>query len=201
MCWDLEKKYIFVHIPKTGGTKIEKELFNCINNINKGYGVVNNKAMQHYSIIEIINYLNKKFKIEYNDINNFYKFTIVRNPYTRFISEYYWPGNQYGYYKNKTIDEFINVIENKLNNNSFNDNDYEDHHYQQYKYIYDDNNKICVNEIFKFENFDKIINKFNLSNKIIHKCSVNNKLELNEEQKNRIYKMYEKDFELFNYFK
>jgi len=62
------KKWAYVHIPKTGGTSIS-------NILNKEDGSF--KVTGHDSV--------DLFK----NLHNYYKFTFVRNPYSRFISTYY----------------------------------------------------------------------------------------------------------------
>ena len=62
-------KWVFVHIPKTGGSSISHIL-------NKIEGTESIKT--HGSILEVK-----------DNISDYYKFTIVRNPYTRFMSEYF----------------------------------------------------------------------------------------------------------------
>ena len=62
-----------------------------------------------------------------------------------------------------------------------------------------------VNKLFKFEEFPKIINflnekNYNLRKKKNFNVSKNNKkIILNNTQKNKIYELYKKDFEIFEY--
>ncbi len=64
---------IFIHIGKTAGTSIE----NCIKNKYKCY---NHSAIeQHSSIIDYQQRVN---------LDNYFKFVVVRNPYTRLWSQY-----------------------------------------------------------------------------------------------------------------
>ena len=83
MVWCNKHKIIFVHIPKTGGTSIEKAL--KLTSREKGYGVnKEKKAVQHYDYNEYRNSLgSEKF-------DKYYKFTISRNPYEKVISEFFW---------------------------------------------------------------------------------------------------------------
>ena len=76
---------VFIHIPKCAGTTVEKiigtstpdEYFSSWKNIQKG----KLKTSQHFTYLELKNDL---------DINwdEFFVFSIVRNPYARFVSEY-----------------------------------------------------------------------------------------------------------------
>lgn len=67
MQYNSKKKYLFCHIPKTAGRSIENVLF------GKTYG-------GHYKLSQF-----NKFLTDYNE---YYKFTIVRNPYDRLVSTY-----------------------------------------------------------------------------------------------------------------
>ena len=58
-----EKRYIFIHIPRTGGTTVEKIFFNRL------------RQSEHLTIDSYKNY------------NNYFIFTFVRNPYLRIISD------------------------------------------------------------------------------------------------------------------
>ena len=67
-------KTIFIHIPKNAGTSIE-EYFG-----NKSVRI---QPEKHADIYEI----KKKFK---NSYNNYRKFTIIRNPYDKMVSWYFY---------------------------------------------------------------------------------------------------------------
>ena len=88
-----DKKYIFIHKPKTGGTSIEQLLFKVDGidikskpmrflpePIRNKYTVGSLGGNQHWPI--------DKFEITSQE--NYFCFTFVRNPYSRIISEYEW---------------------------------------------------------------------------------------------------------------
>ena len=80
-------KAIFIHIPKNAGTSIE-EYF--------GNESVRIQPSKHADIHEI----KRKFK---NSYNNYKKFTIIRNPYDKMVSWYF--------YLKRNLGENYNVIE------------------------------------------------------------------------------------------
>ena len=82
-----EHKTIFIHIPKNAGTSIET-LF-----ANNSFRIQPNK---HADIYEI----KRKFK---NSYNNYKKFTIIRNPYDKMVSWYF--------YLKKNVNENHKIIE------------------------------------------------------------------------------------------
>ena len=78
----IEKKIIFIHPGKSGGTTIEKHLNNFFEyqNIGKRNLSENNQYKRtHASLSEISLFI---------DINDYFKFTIVRNPISRLWSLY-----------------------------------------------------------------------------------------------------------------
>ena len=185
---------IFIHIPKTGGSSVEKAL--GLMKKNNGYGTdANKKAMQHYTWKDYKKKFNRVFDISY-------KFAICRNPYDRVISDYYWfPG--IGHKGKMSMNDFITHCECVVKQELYDATIYHDHFIPQHKYIYDDNNKLMVNKLFKFEKFDEVENfmKATYDTSEIPKFNVckEKKLTLTKEQKERIYKVYQKDFELLGY--
>jgi hypothetical protein len=79
---NLEKKILFLHVTKTGGTSIEYffDMFNSDSLYNpKNIYLF---APQHYPL-EVL----KKIIVDYDRL---FKFCFVRNPYSRMLSEYFY---------------------------------------------------------------------------------------------------------------
>jgi hypothetical protein len=196
MVFSDQHKVIFIHIPKTGGTSIEKSL-NCLNH-SSGYGVENGKAMQHYTW--------KDYKKNYiNRYNEYYKFSIIRNPYDKVLSDYYWLKNKITVdnFQNKTFDEYLDYCEHICKNKLYSITHHHDHFIPQYKFIFDDDKKLKVHEIFKFENFENVKkfmkSKYNCDINHENQNKVSNRIILSQKQKDRIYEIYMKDFKLLKY--
>ena len=90
------KKFLFIHIPKTAGTSIRQVLEPCgvtdYFSYSKGieeYITVKNKFPPHLTYVAAADVLAV-------DLNRFYKFTFVRNPWGRFVS-------MYEYYRKDTL--------------------------------------------------------------------------------------------------
>ena len=90
-------KYIFVHIPKCGGTSLEKQLLELegislpggntpLKNLDKSTGekYLLGRGRQHMTIDQ------------YPD-TDYFKFAFVRNPWCRMVSEYIWRQRIYNY--------------------------------------------------------------------------------------------------------
>lgn len=89
-----DKKVLFIHIPKTGGTYVENQfkinhsLENLLLTGHNDSIKINeiNFHLQHlnFSLIVEKGYYSSEF------LNSCYKFTFIRNPYTRTLSEYFF---------------------------------------------------------------------------------------------------------------
>lgn len=191
-----EKKCIFIHIPKTAGTSIEQFLKDDGKNHIDYLGVRNNRSMHHYTATDLKRELPVLF-------NTYYKFSIVRNPYDRLLSAYYWtPIPDVGYKSGKTKVEFLNYVSRVVKNNKYYDNIYNDHFMPQYMFIY--NNKLLVDNIFKYEDLEWVVSFLKKKLDIKKEFPLLNKSKIkkdfwNDNQKERIYKLYHQDFFLFNY--
>ena len=189
-----QKKLLFIHIPKCGGTSIEKSFPEKRPFI--GYGIFKNKALQH------LNYSEYK-KIYHTRWNTYETFSIVRDPYKRFISDYNFINNIY-IRKNisvLSIDDYLDRAEKILNGEEF--DKYDDHFYLQTSYIFNNENELMVKNLFKLENIDEIkdfLKKYDLL--MLHKNKgkkTNEEVILTNEQKERFYNIYKKDYELLEY--
>jgi hypothetical protein len=96
---------IFLHIPKTAGTSIEQSL-----NQNGGpmhlwslYGSTPMHALQH------LTYDGVRERVGEETFSAAKKFAIVRNPWTRVVSDYHWHSRGC-----KTFDEFLELIDRML---------------------------------------------------------------------------------------
>jgi len=193
-------KLLYIHIPKTGGSSIERK-FN-INETPGDYTLYEEKetrinnisyAPQHL----VPNLIRTKHEQLYNEYK---KFTIVRNPYTRIISEYfdyYWtrvnqPINNLNNLQKFLYDEKIMFTR--------------DHTLPQKKYF----ENIKYDYVLKFENlnveFSNMAKKFNFSGTLQHyNKSKTNILtqtyikDLNKKCIEKINTLYSEDFELLNY--
>jgi len=159
-----KEKLIYIHIPKTGGVSIEEFLqshYGYTRNaflLNHSYGtyLASNKngftiyPHMHYPLANIIKELNNN-NIEVDNTWNI--FSIVRNPYNKFISALFYaprndfkfnyltlPENQRWYYLNQALDTYIN--------SDINYNYHSNHTYPQHKFFEDVELKY---KIFKFE--------------------------------------------------
>lgn len=161
-----KNKLIFFHIPKNAGTSVSSAL---LKNENYYYPwVITSKILRKFKKTDNFFFDNfqKKIhlftshetvkKIEENIsteiFDNFFKFAVVRNPYSRFVSRY----NYLKLTNNLKEYNFTEFLENHVKKSLITD--------KQYKFLLNKNKKIGVNKILKFENINEEI--FQLSKKI-----------------------------------
>jgi hypothetical protein len=192
-----EKKCIFIHIPKTAGTSVEQFLKDNGKNEIDFIGVRNNRSLQHLTALELSRMV--------QFFNKYYKFSIVRNPYDRLLSEYYWTPLE-GYKSGKSKMNFLNYVSNIIIHKKYLNNIYNDHFIPQYFFLFNKKKKLLVNEVFKYENLEVSIDylkkklDINRDFPILNKSNLDIKKEVwTEEEKEKIYKMYMIDFIVFKY--
>jgi len=144
-----------------------------------------------------------KNKFNYDFFNNFYKFSVIRNPYDVIVSDYYWQNDKRNKNRlNYTFEQIINEIKNNiyptfrtLNLNRLMNKDY---------------TQIECDKIIKFENlneelsyvFDKLKIPFSGKLEIFKKKSynkVNYKNFYNSENIKLINNIFSKEINLFKY--
>jgi hypothetical protein len=188
-----KKELKFIHITKNAGTYIEDTV--------KKSNILFGRHHKEYGFWHrIFPNINKNVKDKYD------WFMVVRNPYTRLLSEYYceWGGIGKKNIKH-TKKEMNNYLISKIKNRS----KVGDHYTEQYKYL-DPNYNI---HIIKYENMipelKQLYKKYGLNIELIDKKinSSNEKTKIrkfttkdfNNELITLINSVYRKDFELFGY--
>ena len=195
-------KFIFIHIPKTAGNSLALFLKDHVANEvilressmgpNQGIDIIceiNSKDIKH----KPISYYNNLYK---SKIDDYYKFTIVRNPYDRLLSFYFWQkGKNHQTFNKEDFKQFI------YRNQSY-----------QHTYIWDSTlNKIDPTvHIIRFEDLINGLKEtpplkdFDFEKDYPHiNASTNTRLDwtklYDQELRDLVYKKYKRDFIFFNY--
>lgn len=199
-------KYLFIHIPKTAGSALALFLEDSLaNEVTVGFSNQTGKDQNVYAACEI-NEDKKSVKHEpheyfqglYGDrLNDYYKFTIARNPYDRMMSYHFWGSNTE--YRNFTKEGFMaRVVELG-----------EDPWSYQHKYINDDYHIIHYEnlveelkgiECLKQYDFDQLP-KINVNRARQNTPTLSYEELYDEEMKSLVYGYYKKEFESFGYHK
>lgn len=207
---DHNNKLLFIHIPKNAGTSIERTVFSSYDFKNKfdedfliGYSSKFKINLQHATIAQLL-----EFNLITNEIlEDYNSFAVVRDPFTRSISSYFWLMKDL-----KIRDSFDNFLKEKGEFSRSNLSKYnihvEDHMLNQSEFIFH-NGKVRVKEILRFENLSKSFNNYMLS--INNSAKLNSHFKKNKKNKlktlklfskeniRQIQKRYEEDFVNFNY--
>ena len=184
-----EKKIIFVHIPKTGGTSIES-LF-CSSNL---YGKEKHLMSHEY---------------DPKHLKSYFKFSFVRNPWDRSLS-YYFFRLQKSYEMFGHGDSFLNWM--KFLHNC-RDNEHKNNFFQfylsiqnQYEFIFR-NDCLMIDYVGKFENlqqdFNTVCDKIEIPRQQLpHKNKTSHKHYTeyyDDETREIVAQKYAKDIEYFGY--
>ncbi|MFW6026019.1 MAG: sulfotransferase family 2 domain-containing protein [Candidatus Woesearchaeota archaeon] len=189
-------KFIFIHIPKTGGTSVRNTLnpfCNTVKDLNDSE--TNKTKTKHIKARELKKLLPKE------TWNKYFKFAFVRNPWDRITSIYKFniEHQQPGYkdYKEKDFASFLEMIyQGKKVHISE----------PQKDYVCDEKGNLIVDFVGHFENLDKDF-KY-----ICKKLGIRKKLKLlnpsnheyykkmyNKTTKKMVNSLFKEDIEFFNY--
>jgi len=185
-------RIVFIHIPKCAGKSIWDGLGLAVCKCNLISGEA--PVYQHMLPKQL-----KDIYIGQARWNSYKKITIIRNPYDRVISDFFWLSKEAAYFNIK-FNEFLSLREDVVKNSRYSENMYYDHFYPMYYYF----ENIEYDYVLRFENLKtelprirKIFNierPFKKTNSTDHKSFV-----LTKTQKERIYKLYKQDFKQFSY--
>jgi len=214
---DHKRKFIFLHIPKNAGTSIGNYLINQFNYSMEDFPLKKDFNYYHYD----------SYRIHFDNLSEdilkeYYVFTVIRNPYDRFISEYFFNSElkklDFSLYCRKFEALWNTKYENliKLNEkptkpiNDLAGDFYNNiHRVSQSNYlngIYTDyiDKTPYINKIIKYENlnqdFEEVCNHLDIPNKLPHLNKSHKKqIRLSKKNKRYIYNLYKDDFINFGY--
>jgi hypothetical protein len=191
----MKKELKFIHITKTAGTSIEE--------VGRKNGIMWGKYHNEYGNHHAL-FPNKPKSIK----EKYDWFMVVRNPYTRILSEYHFLNNalKLGNTKedmNCTLTSWIiNASENKMNHSIFGRVG-GDHFTEQYKYL-----DPTINiRVLKFENieneFNALMKEYNYDFVLNEHLQISPKVfslkDISSDNIELIQIIYREDFELFGY--
>ena len=186
----------FIHIPKTGGNSIE---FFFLRDMNVQVSTENSKnvfidhkdlVLGNFNGVQTAHYKAQQLQQNEKFCNSNYRFTIVRHPVERFLSEYAWRnGNDNGTKLDRLLNELVEQKDYRL--------------HSCWEYITVDN-KLCVDDVFRLEdisNMEKTLSKkLGIPFVMPHdNKSKKEKPTLTKSQLDIIRRVWAKDFEEFGY--
>jgi hypothetical protein len=185
-----DKKFIFLHVPKTAGTSIHIYLKDY-------YGLQGNERLDpppdlHHKKVEDILKENSNYK-------NYFKFCVVRNPFARLFSAY----KDFRFQRGLISVDFDKFVLNEFVKNFSNDV----HFIPQHNFTHV-NDKLFVDKVIKYENLEEVSKCFKkigieFKGLSLHRESSRPNesyhAHYNDSMTRIVTDFYKKDLELFNY--
>ena len=182
---NFQHKFIFIHITQTGGCSIERAL--------------GGKLQDHRRP--------RKYQIEHgmNIFDNFFTFTVVRNPWDKIVSHYCYQRRQFRsnlkrrhLIKDMTFTQYVDALSSgvKLCNFSM----------HQHPWLVGLKGNVVVDQVLRFENlqigFDAICKKFNIDVSLPHRNRsrrAHYHTYYNNRTRDIVGNIFKKDIDLFDY--
>jgi hypothetical protein len=191
-CWDA-LKLNYWGITKCGNTSIKHSLIMASNTV-----ILEQKPDKHganswvHSEKNVL-YISSEAALSNGNIN----FTVTRHPYDRFISMYKDTQRRHNHFFRKhkdlrvsSINDLITFVENIPD-------DRREVHFRSQCYYITEKDHILPSIVFDINDTERIENT--LRTKVEKMNSINTQIHLNEEQKQKVFRIYQKDFELLGY--
>ena len=200
-----EHQCIFVHVPRCGGTSIEKAIWGqhqTEEHLRHGFI---SRYENKYQTGGLQHLLAWQIRAETGEpvFNDYFKFTVVRNPWDKLVSQYHFMAKRedlrqfIGMNADDDFTAYLELIQKKL-------------HVQwehQHKFIFDENGKSMVDFVGRYEQYDRVaawlLNRFGIRRgKLTHRNKSQRRPHheyYNDDSRERVAQMYAKDIELFQY--
>lgn len=197
-----QHKAVFFHIPKTAGYSIERFLDSeknrnaMIFHPDVVFGLNDGQFTQHLPYSDILKYVSEDV------LNEYYKFTFVRNTWDRLVSAFSYIHGQNGTkenFKNELIKKCKLLKSGKMSST--------DHYNSQMPYIFFED-KIAVDFIGRFENlqddFKTVCDALDvpfkeLGKKNFSKREDDYRLYYDDDLRNLVYETYSNEINYFNF--
>ena len=214
MILDNNNKFLFIHIPKTGGSTIKNSLI-CENSNNQYTSlrqVIEKSQPEKLITIDnedrIINTHNSIYQISRSvRIDNYFKFAFVRNPWDRIVSHYHYLVQYWDLSKSHPL-TFMDWV---LNSKSKKGRSFLDSRFAritQFSFVSDGRTKeLLLDFVGKFENlqqdFDKVCKIIDIPSQKLNTINTSRHEHYteyyNEDTKNIIGHHFRKDVKHFGY--
>lgn len=210
-----DRNTAFIHIPRTGGTLVERLLGISFDwrlpNLDRLVGCLDDSGrrfmLQHLTCEEMIQH---RF-VEAERFAQLFKFTIVRNPIFRTSSLYYYWGGKQQWGDFESFLEYAASLNLNTYDHSQSHRGIRYHLIPQYKYVYGEDGRLLVDRICRFEYYlDDVKETFDMIGLSLDTAKIDeNRLNLMTDSYQKLYSepvmefvktIYAKDFELFDYY-
>jgi len=194
-----EHLYVFVHIPKTGGTSVSYSIARRLKPYPHGWDRKFKKYKQHLTMSE----LSKHGYLSSNQFSLYFKFAFVRNPWDRFLSEFMYRKRLHGKSFSCGFKEFLINGQGDAHRRAA----IKQHIRPQCEFVYDEDGNQLVDFIGRFENqqedFNQICDKLGILHKeLTHENKSDHKPYweyYDDEIREIVAEKYKKDIKVFGY--
>ena len=216
MLLSTERKFIFVHVPKTAGSSLHNALVPFSRTSNRTLfrsflrrtPIVESPEHAHFRIHETAKKIRSKISPQVWD--TYFSFAVVRNPFDHAVSHYEYLKQ----YRNKLIaDEFSKITFNEYLDIRLSQRKCFDRLFiklPNQSYFLCEQGNVLVDHVYKFEHLSEGVTKISqalggidlkLTRINVTKANKKNILEYyaNRQSISSVLSLYEKDFELFDY--
>jgi len=142
-------KAIFIHIPKNAGESIEKAMgmYGGLPAETLWGRVENRFVLQHLTATE----LQDSGLVTQEIWRQYFKFAVVRNPWSKAVSEYNW---YLRYGPSVSFNEWLDSVEHRIKINQSIHMKEIGHNIEQYKFVFDENGELLVDSLIRFESIE-----------------------------------------------
>lgn len=209
-------KAIFIHIPKTAGTTINnilgiKHIYKpCDKDFSMDilYGNTNELELDHLTAAQAKLFIPKQKWTSYR------KFAVVRNPYDRMVSQFFYAKEKkdYRFIGNnhfESFHDFLGRLDDIFEPYMEICSHIEKSHYiPQYKFVYGNDNKSLLDIVLRFENLqyeitanglDNILPSPSMQEKCMRSHHGSKEIYYTRDLQNIVEKYYKYDFDVFQY--
>lgn len=206
-----ELNTIFIHIPKTAGVSLTHAIISHIVGYDTSgeIGHLSSKLKICFDLRGKQKHKQARYYVP-EDISKklwdkYYKFTFVRNPWDRVVSEFHWRHSLSKRHPPKDFKKFIDYCADRLRRKQPGEI-YWPHAQTQKSFVTNKSGNIIVDDIFYFEDINNAVSKistkigipldvkkYNTSNHKVYREYYNN------ETRDMVQRLYDEDIKLFGY--
>ena len=197
-----QKQFIFFHIPRCGGTSIEK--YFGLYNRQSLYGVLNTGStvitLQHLTPMDLLN----SGLVNHDTFQAYFKFTVIRDPFDRLASDYFWQQryDTHNEFSGSSFDQYLKTAERVMEEGLYFEKQHYDHFRPMTMYCAKEGN-LLVDDILLLENIDMELKRIKNVIGEVELMRVNRSRETYEHLRTRsnyhkVYKLYAADKALYD---